>query len=162
MAEKLAQISPSLPRRLLGSAALGGLGGLLVLVAFLRPPSSWAGVLLLLVIGILALMLCAAFYRATVHSLILTDEDLSDSAGRCLARIDDIYRVERGFLAFRPSNGFALQLKTRQPRAWAPGLWWRIGRHVGVGGVISGAEGRAMADLIGALIARRDGSGMRG
>jgi hypothetical protein len=109
---------------------------------------------MLLVLGFLALGLCVAFYRATVLGLVLTEQELVDTSGRLLARIEDIHRVERGFLAFRPSNGFSLHLKRSQPRAWAPGLWWRFGRRIGVGGVISGAEGRAMADLIGALIAR--------
>ena len=154
MATELARISPSTSRRILGTGTLGALGTLLILLVFFRTPPTIPAVIMLLVLGFLALGLCVAFYRATVLGLVLTEQELVDTSGRLLTRIEDIHRVERGFLAFRPSNGFSLHLKTSQPRAWAPGLWWRFGRRIGVGGVISGAEGRAMADLIGALIAR--------
>ena len=84
-----------------------------------------------------------------VLGLVLTEQELVDTSGRLLTRIEDIHRVERGFLAFRPSHGFSLHLKTSQPRAWAPGLWWRFGRPIGVGGVISGAQGRVLLGDVG-------------
>lgn len=152
--EIIASISPSPPRRVFGTAVLVGLGGLLILIGFLRPPEHWLLHLFLIVFGALVLMQAARIWSASSRGLILTEAGLFETGGRVLARIEDIARVERGAFAFKPSNGFLLHLKSPYPRAWAPGLWWRIGRRVGVGGLISGAEGRQMADLIGVTLAR--------
>lgn len=153
--EILARIRPSPARRAFATGVLGGLGVLLELLAFLRPPAALPLQLMLIVLGAVVLVLCLRLYAATGRGLVLTEEALTDTDGRVVARLDEIRKVERGIFAFKPSNGFVLQLADRKPGAWAPGLWWRMGRRVGVGGVISGAEGRAMADLIGATVARR-------
>ncbi|OYX45414.1 MAG: hypothetical protein B7Z02_01375 [Rhodobacterales bacterium 32-67-9] len=155
MTDILARITPTAARRIFATGVLGGLGVLLELLAFLRPPASLPLQLMLIAIGVVALVLCMKLHAATGRALVLTTDALMDSDGRRIAALDEILRVERGVFAFKPSNGFVLHLKDRKPGAWAPGLWWRMGRRVGVGGVISGAEGRAMADLIAATIVRR-------
>jgi hypothetical protein len=65
--------------------------------------------------------------------------------------------VARGALAFKPSNGFPVTLRARGPFVWEPGLWWRIGRRVGVGGVTPGTPARFMAERMQERIARREG-----
>ena len=72
-----------------------------------------------------------------------------------LCRLEEIDGIERGLALFKPSSGFALRLKSERPRGWSPGLWWRIGNRVGVGGATPGRAGRNMADAIqGAITAR--------
>lgn len=154
--EILASVTPSPVRRAFAVAVLGSLGVLLELLAFLRPPSSSGLQLMLILFGLVALFGCARMFAATSRGLVLSTAALCDTQGRVLARIDEVERVERGIFAFKPSNGFVLRLTAAQPRAWEPGLWWRLGRRVGVGGVISGAEGRSMADTIAALTKRND------
>ncbi|SPH17285.1 hypothetical protein DEA8626_00802 [Defluviimonas aquaemixtae] len=151
----VARVTPSPVRRGFALITLGFLGVLLELLAFLRPPQAFHLQLFLIVLGVAVLVLTARLFRATGKGLVLTESALRDTAGQVVAPVDAIRKVERGMLAFKPSNGFLLRLKEKQPRAWEPGLWWRFGRSVGVGGVISGAEGRAMADAIGVILARR-------
>ena len=153
---RLASITPSAPRRVFAVGVLGSLGLLLELLAFLRPPAAFPLQILLILLGVLALVGCVRMLNATSRGLILSETGLSDTEGRLVAPLADIEKVERGAFAFKPSNGFVLRLKSPMPRAWEPGLWWRFGRRVGVGGVISGAEGRQMADLIAARLASRD------
>ncbi|MCW3781772.1 hypothetical protein [Defluviimonas salinarum] len=155
--EILASITPSPARRAFATGVLATLGALLVLLAFLRPPASMPLQFFLIVLGVAALVLCVRLFRATGQGLLLTAAGIRDSEGREVARLAEIRKVERGTFAFKPSNGFLLHLAETRPRAWAPGLWWRSGRRVGIGGVISGAEGRHMADRIDALIAERGG-----
>ena len=155
----IAAITPSKPRRLFGVGMLAVLGSLLILLAILRPPAAPAAQGFLIVLGAVALLLCARLHAATARGLRLTEAGIFDTDGRVIALCGNIVRVERGVFAFKPSNGFALHLKERQPRAWEPGLWWRWGRRVGVGGVISGAEGRQMADLISAMLTEGLGIG---
>jgi len=80
--------------------------------------------------------------------LVLSETELKDTAGNVLALLSDIEGVDRGMLAFKPSNGFVLRLKTSQPRAWAPGLWWRVFKRVGVGGVTPSGPTKFMAEQI--------------
>jgi len=93
--------------------------------------------------------------RDTAVHLELTEDELRDSRGRLLARIADIKGIERGTFAFKPSSGFLLRLNAPADRAWAPGLWWRFGRSVGVGGVTGSREGKYMAETIAALLSER-------
>ncbi|MEO0931422.1 MAG: hypothetical protein AAFY14_12360, partial [Pseudomonadota bacterium] len=86
--------------------------------------------------------------RATLLRIELTATDIRDSSGMVLATMDDIIGVDRGIFAFKPSNGFTLVMKNKKPRSWAPGLWWRLGRRVGVGGVTSAGQAKFMAEQI--------------
>lgn len=137
-------------RRWLGVLCLAGLGVLMISLAVDDLGGLWR--LLFLGLGLLALWFADALRRATQDSLVLTREGLATASGRMLAPVADIDRVERGALAFKPSNGFLVRLKTPQPWGWAPGLWWLRGRSLGVGGVIGGGEARAMAELMSALV----------
>jgi hypothetical protein len=151
--EILASITPSAPRRAFTVGVMGSLGLLLVLLAFLRPPASFPLQIMLILLGIVALIGCVRMFKATSRGLVLSNADLRDTGGALVASFADIEKVERGVFAFKPSNGFVLRLRSPMPRAWEPGLWWRFGRRVGVGGAISGAEGRQMADVIAARLA---------
>jgi hypothetical protein len=156
MVEVIARITPSAPRRLFGITVLGALGLLLLTLSILQPPPGFPARLFLFAMGAGSVYAASVLSRATKRALVLTAEALSDDSGVLVARVADIRGVERGMLAFKPSNGFILRTENAQPRGWAPGLWWRLGRRIGVGGVISGAEGRAMADAISVLVQRRD------
>lgn len=106
----------------------------------------------LLIVGGAVFWGAVRLYRATQAQVLLTREELTDSDGRLLARIEEIREIDRGVFAFKPSNGFLLHLYRPAGRVWVPGLWWRVGRFVGVGGVTSANEGKAMAELISMLI----------
>ena len=88
---------------------------------------------------------------------MLTDTDLRDSDGVVLARLDQIIRVDRGAMAMKPANGFTLVLDARQPFGWAPGMWWRLGRRVGVGGVAVAHQAKFMAEVIAERMQRSAG-----
>ena len=153
--EPLLRVRASPPRRAAAVAMLGALGGLLLAVALAAPPAALGWRLFLLAFGAAALGLAWRLWRATAAALVLTPEGLHDSEGREIAPLADIVSVERGMLAFKPSNGFLLHLARPGPRHWAPGLWWRLGRRVAVGGVTGAGATRAMADLIALRIAQR-------
>lgn len=153
----LAEIRPSGMRRGFAVMVLGALAVLQVWSALVNPPSAVLGVVFLLVSGGCALALAMAMYRVTAVRLVLTETALMEETGRILAPVDRIATVDRGLFAFKPSNGFLVHLTEPAPRHWAPGLWWRWGRRIGVGGVTVAAESRAMADVLSALLASRDG-----
>lgn len=153
----LERISPNGPRRVFATGSLGILGALLVWIAASHPPSDIGFIVLLLVIGAGSLWLSWALWQASSVMLELTREELREQDGRVIARIDNIEKVDRGFFAFKPAAGFRLSLRERMPSAYAPGLWWRRGRMVMVGGVTSNAQSKAVADLISVRIAQKRG-----
>jgi hypothetical protein len=156
--EVQARLSASAPRRWLAVGMLVALAALLGWVALDTPPASLALRLLLVLIAAGALLLARQVWRATGRELLLTEAGIVDSDGCEIAAMDDIVAVERGAFAFKPSNGFLLRLARPHPQgaAWRPGLWWRVGRRVGVGGVIPAAPAKFMAELISDRLARRD------
>ena len=151
--EILAAVRASPMRRALGLAVLWCLGALLLWLALARPPASAGLHAVLIVVGLGALWVGEMLRRATMLAVELTQAGLRSSDGETIARWEEIASVDRGAFAFKPSNGFILRLCARAPARWRPGLWWRWGRRVGVGGVTPGAQAKAMADIIGARLA---------
>lgn len=150
----LAVVNVSPPRRWFGIGVLIAMGALLLWMTLLRAssaPPGWQA--FLLATGLGTLWLALRMYRATAERIELTEGGLHSSDGREIAAMAEILSVDRGALAFKPSNGFLLRTRSRHPLAWEPGLWWRIGRRVGVGGVTAAAQTKAMADILGARLA---------
>ncbi len=148
MDDMVAQISPSPFRRVIAVGILLTLGGLLIYLALSRPPAALIWQAFLLVTGGLVLYLADQVRRATALTIELSEGRIVDSSGRELCRLDEIVSIDRGAFAFKPSNGFLIRLKSRKPRVWAPGLWWRTGRRVGVGGVTPASQAKFMSDMI--------------
>lgn len=157
----LARLEASPARRVLGAGVLGGLGLILLWLALWHPPGRIALQLMLLVLAGGAIALTVALWQATRVGLILTARELRDTEGERLALVSQIEAVSRGALAFKPSQGFVLRLAPDAggARRWRPGLWWRLGRSLGVGGVTPRNEGRFMAEAIAGLIGQGASSG---
>lgn len=152
----LVRLNPSAPRRLLGTAMLVVLGALLVWVAVSHPPGDLIWQAFLLLTGLGALWLAVRLWQSTAQGLELTAEVLRETGThRLLARVEDVTSVDRGPFAVKPTAGFAVHLRQPGPRVWMPGLWWRVGRRVGVGGVTHRHEARMMAEILEDLRKRR-------
>ncbi|MEM1065058.1 MAG: hypothetical protein AAF771_12770 [Pseudomonadota bacterium] len=151
----IAEIRPRPARRWIGIAVQGTLGAVLLALGVAVGVASILASVAVLLLGGLMLWGTIGLYQSTALHLELTDTELRDSMGRVLTRVDAVKSVDRGALAFKPSNGFLLTTDTPAPFVWAPGLWWRVGRFVGVGGVTPAGEGKVVAELISAAIAAR-------
>ena len=143
----IATVHASPPRRLFACVVLFVLGATLIYTALAQPPAlHW--LVFLLGFGGLSLWLGERLWRATQLGIVLTETELRDTSGAVLARLDEIRHVDRGALAMKPANGFTLVLAKARPRGWAPGLWWRVGRRLGVGGVTAAGQTKFMAEQI--------------
>ncbi len=109
--------------------------------------------LFLLGVGGLSLWLADATRRATETSIVLTTDGLRSSDGEEIALLDQITAVKRGTFDLKPSNGFSVILKQPRTRRWQPGMWWAIGRRVGVGGVTPASQAKPMAMMLESLLA---------
>ena len=153
--EILLEISPSPLRRWMALLSLLVLAGLLLMLSIGEVPDLWR--LFFVGLGVWVLWSGNNLRKSTLDGLVLTRDGLRTASGRMLAPVDNIAKVERGIFAFKPSNGFLVRLKAAEGNGWAPGLWWRFGKRLGVGGTLSGGQTRAMADLMAALLVERDG-----
>ncbi|NBT30798.1 MAG: hypothetical protein EBT13_02520 [Rhodobacteraceae bacterium] len=141
------RLAASQPRRLFAYVTLMVLGAILLFLLFRSPPDLGWGIAMG-AIGIAALVLAETLRRATLEALVLTEVGLEVENGPVLARWEDITSVSRGTFALKPSNGFVVVLAKSAGIGWAPGMWWRFGRRIGIGGVTSGPPAKFMAEAI--------------
>lgn len=152
--EVIATIKASPGRRILGIGSLWVLSLMVIYVGIVRPPAmGWQ--VFLFALGGGSIWIAEKMRRATALTLELTTADLRDSAGTVIARTADIQSLDRGMFAFKPSNGFLLRLSSSEGRAWRPGLWWRLGNRVGIGGMTPGHQAKFMAEILSAMISER-------
>lgn len=149
--EILAVVAASPARRFIGIASLWFLAALLIYIAIVEPPETgWQIFLILISAG--SVWLAELMRRATAFALELTREELRCSNGERLALVSEIRSMDRGMFAFKPSNGFLLTTNVSGPRTWRPGLWWRVGKRIGIGGMTPGSQTKTMAEFISAMV----------
>lgn len=153
--EVLATVRASTARRVLGIGMLCVLAVLVIYVAIASPPAlGWQ--IFLITMGAGSLMMANAMRKSTAFMLELTRDELRDTSGTVLVRLKDVVSIDRGAFAFKPSNGFLLRLNKPHARGWRPGLWWRGGKRVGVGGMTPGNQTKYMSDIISVMLAERE------
>ena len=155
MDKPLLTVKPSPPRLWFSVAALGALGALMLWIALAHPPTALGWRVFLLVGGAGIGWGALRLVRLQERALVLTEQALIDTRDGEICRIDDIAQVNRGVFAVKPARGFALSLAQGGKRVWVPGMWWRIGRSVGVGGMTGAAETKLLAEMIEAMVAVR-------
>ena len=153
MSEVLVKLEVSQGRRLFGVIAIAGLGLILLYIAAAFPPSSILSLAFLVLIGGFFVWASYRLFRSSDNTILLTRETISTASGLVLCRLDQIAKVDRGFFAFKPSNGFLILLKEKGPRSWAPGMWWSFGKSIGLGGVTSPRQSKEMVSILQMLVA---------
>lgn len=151
----LVEVKCSVMRRLTGLAVLFLLGTLLLYIAFVQPPEELEWQVFLILFGLGIMYSGEKMRKATLESIILTSEGLFSSNGTKLVGIENVKSIDRGVFAFKPSNGFTVLMHERQARAWQPGLWWRYGRRLGVGGVVQASQTKSMAEVMAVIVHQR-------
>lgn len=116
--------------------------------ALLLSRTSSAGALVITLIIALFLMAAYRSYRERHAHLLLADDGLRNHRGELLVGYDEIERVHRGLFALRPAQGLAISLRTPHQAAFVPGLYWRFGRRIGIGGATQPGSTRAFAEHI--------------
>ena len=156
MPEPLHVLRPSAPRRVVGLAIQLALGALVLWIAVTSPPSNPLWLVFLIAFGVAALMLAQKGWRGSAQGIVLSEAGLHVEDGTPIAPLGDIASVDRALFSFKPSNGFLIRLREPLGRAWSPGMWWRLGRRVGIGGVTGGADTKIVADALSFMVAERD------
>lgn len=148
------ELAASAGRRAVGVGSVAALGVIMLYLSLVQSPGpGWQ--VFMIVFAAASFWMAQRMWNATAHKLELTPDGLRSSDGRMLAPMADVVAVDRGVFAFKPSNGFTVKLSRKGSFAWEPGLWWRVGRRVGVGGVTHRTPAKIMAEMMEMRIARR-------
>lgn len=151
----LAEARVSTPRRLFAAFLLAAVGLGLAWSGVRLAPMSVSGALMIGA-GAAALWLALQLVLASGQGVVLTGAGLRDGDGTVIVDLDAVAAIDSGLLSARPSNGFVIRTRGRQLPGWRPGLWWRLGHRVGVGGILPKAPTRALAERLSRLVAARD------
>lgn len=149
---EIAVLTPSFIRRVMSLLMLSILGILLIYLAFNSGATPVFGQVVLIGMGVGVLLVADRLRRATRNSITMTTDEIFDSSGTRICLVADIASVDRGAFAFKPSGGFLIRLNTSAGFHWSPGLWWRMGKRVGVGGATPQGQARFMAEAISARL----------
>jgi hypothetical protein len=150
----LMTLQVAIVRRFAGVLSAGLLGLLFIYLGFTFAGPFVAKIGLMLAGGG-CFAISITMYGITRHDIELTQNEIRETSGKIVARLDDIASVDRGAFAFKPTNGFVIVLKERAPRIWRAGLWWRYGKRIGIGGITNVGQNKAMAEKLAALIEQR-------
>ena len=154
--ELLAALPPSAIRRWITLVLLVIFAMALSVIGAELPAERQLAKVLSFTASALAVLQAVLMWRATANAIVLSEDELRESAtGRLIARLDDIERVDTTAFAYRPATGFLIFLRSPAPFAVAPGMWWRAGRRIGIGGVTTKTEGKIMAAALRAAIETR-------
>ena len=155
MSDVIAEIKPSLGRRWFGTIALVCAGGLLLAYGALNPQMATGVRVVLALTGLAFLWQAQWNLRVTHLGLYVTRQAIFDTNGKLIVLLANIVEIDRGVFAFKPSNGFLLRLEEPEPAAWAPGLYWRIGRRLGIGGATAPAQNKYLVETLQVLLMER-------
>ncbi len=156
MSEILARLQIAPVRRWFGVIILALIGVGLIYSGLVYPPAALLGRLAIFLLGFLIIL--QAYWNLQVRSgaLVLKEDGLWVENGPQLAALDNIETVQVSAFSIKPSNGFAVVLRSPARLKWVPGLYWCVGRRIGVGGATHPAQAKAMAELLSTLIMDRE------
>lgn len=156
MSEKIFEIWTTPARRWIGVGSIS-LIGLLVLYVLLtsRPPGVIWPILMLATI-VICYWQAWRMHIAGQRRIQLFEDGVYLDTGEVIAPFDQIESIDRSLFTFKPSGGFVLVMRDKPPRRTLPGLFWTMGRRIGIGGTVPGYQARGMADIIEAMLLQRD------
>ena len=76
---------------------------------------------------------------------LLNQEGIFNLDNSIVCRIEDIETIDTSPYTFRSANGFIVFLRERSTFKIVPGLYWRLGNRISIGGLVSKAESKFLS-----------------
>ena len=149
------KLKPNRGRRIFGVVVLTVCGIFLLFYTLFAAQGGLFFRVVALLIGALFLWQAQWNLRVSNTTIILTKEGLYTANGDLICRVSNMLEIDNGWFSFKPSNGFLVRLYEAEDPKWARGLYWRIGKRLGVGGAIAPAEVKALSAQLSLLIRER-------
>lgn len=149
------KLKPSRGRRIVGAVLLMLCGFFILFYTVFAAQDALFFRVAALLIGALFLWQAQWNLRVSNTTITLTKEGLYAANGDLICRVSNMVEIDDGWFSFKPSNGFLVRLYEAEDPKWARGLYWRIGKRLGVGGAIEPAEVKALSAQLSLLIRER-------
>ena len=147
--EELITLKMSKLKRLSGALLIFVLGTTLLFSVYKKSnPGYTVYESLFLLVGLILIFVSWRIGRARLTGIKLTKSGIYDLNDVKLCAILDINYIDRRTFAIKPANGFIIHLKNSAKSFWIPGLCWRIGKRLAIGGMLSKQECKAFANLL--------------
>ncbi len=146
--DQIMELYPSKTRIILTVLVLAAVSAICAWLAAGGRPLAAGERALLAILAAVAALGAHAVWRSASTGLVLHGDRIAATGGSTVLWLADVARLERGVFAFKPANGVVVSLQRRGSFRWVPGLWWRIGARVGIGGMTPKARTKAFADML--------------
>ena len=148
MSDVILKIKPSAGRRIFGIIILCLVAVIMMNYAFGDKAQSIVLRFILLLMAVVFLWQAQANLRFIGAALILKREGLFDDQGALICSLSNINQIDRGWISFKPSNGLLVRMHKPMALKWSPGLYWRFGKSLGIGGMVSPVLTKEMSDKL--------------
>ena len=86
--------------------------------------------------------------RYSKIGFLINQSGLFNIDGSVICKIDDIERIDVSPYTFKSANGFIVILKTKSSFKSIPGLYWRLGKRLSIGGLVSKNESKFLSQTL--------------
>ena len=150
--ENIIYVLPNHRMKFLGGAIFFLLVFLLYTLSELNNENTLMTFFLLLGLVLLALWFKRFLKRYSKVGFQINSTGLYDLETNLICKIDDIHKVDVSPYTFKSANGFIVFSKTKSKFRSVPGLYWRLGNRISIGGLISKNESKFLSTTLLALI----------
>ena len=139
---------PSHRIKILGSVIFGLLLFLSYTVSNIEEEITFLDFLLIPTIVFLGLWFIRFLKRYSKIGFLINQSGLFNIDGSVICEIDDIERIDVSPYTFKSANGFIVILKTKSSFKSIPGLYWRLGKRLSIGGLVSKNESKFLSQTL--------------
>ena len=134
--------------RILGSVIFGLLLFLCYTISKIEEEITSVDFLLIPTIVFLALWFTRFLKRYSKVGFLINQSGLFNLDGSIICEIGDIEIIDVSPYTFKSANGFIVILKTKNSFKLIPGLYWRLGKRLSIGGLVSKTESKFLSQAL--------------
>ena len=134
--------------KILGSVIFGLLLFLCYTISKIEEEITLLDFLLIPTIVFLAFWFRSFLKRYSKVGFLINQSGLFNLDGSIICEIGDIERIDVSPYTFKSANGFIVILKTKSSFKSIPGLYWRLGNRLSIGGLVSKNESKFLSQTL--------------
>ena len=134
--------------KILGAIIFGLLVFLTFTISKLDQAISLSDFLLIPAIIMFGLWFKRFLKRYSNVGFLINDTGLFNLDETIVCKMSDIARVDVSPYTFKSANGFIVLLKTQSSFKSIPGLYWRLGKRISIGGLVSKNESKFLSGAL--------------
>ncbi|MEO0344428.1 MAG: hypothetical protein AAF198_13420 [Pseudomonadota bacterium] len=147
--EKVDLVAPvAIGRKWFGVLSLGFPATLIVAIMIQGSITHVLSAVILLAIAALFMWAAWRMWNAPHFGIVFDGDSLKTEDGATIAKMSEIQSVQVGLFVMRPSNGFMMMMKQPGIFPTRPGVVWRQGRRIGIGGILRSSEAKSIGRAI--------------